>query len=482
MADRKDGIAEEKRRYGVKNIMIKAGITALAVAGAVSLYEGLLIEHCNYSYSTSGETFQNPMMGFAPSADYAEAVGENTLVYVDVTWRELEPVEGQYDFAGINAENHLEEWKAMGKKVVFRFVCDRPSEEAHMDIPDWLYGKTGDGSFYDMDYGKGYSPDYRNETLIAYHKKAIEALGREYGQDSFFCYVELGSVGHWGEWHVKYDEGLARIPEEQVCRQYITPYLDAFPHAKLLMRRPFEAVREYGLGVYNDMAGYEKDTGEWLTWIQEGAVYDEAEQTLTLPACPQIWNRAPVGGEFTSRISMEEILSGEKERTKALLQSSHMTFIGPKCPQACEEELLYPQEVDEIRRNLGYRYGVTDASIRYNRLTGYAEVSFRLTNYGTAPMYFEWPVCLYQLDGNGQVAERFETDIRLTELCQGMSEKVKVRMKVGRQEGSREMPFIAVGIENPESGETEVYLDMKAESIGRKYILNADRVKNGKRG
>ena len=43
------------------------------------------------TYGDTGEVYNNPMMGFAPNADYVEAVGNNTLVYVDVTWRELEP-------------------------------------------------------------------------------------------------------------------------------------------------------------------------------------------------------------------------------------------------------------------------------------------------------------------------------------------------------------------------------------------------------
>ena len=58
-----------------------------------------------YSYDTVDSVFRNPMMGFAPNADYFDAVGDNTLVYMDVTWRELEPEEGVFDFAGIEEEN-----------------------------------------------------------------------------------------------------------------------------------------------------------------------------------------------------------------------------------------------------------------------------------------------------------------------------------------------------------------------------------------
>ena len=41
---------------------------------------------------------------------------------------------------------------------------DVPGEEKHMDIPEWLYDKIeGQGTWYDMEYGKGFSPNYQND-------------------------------------------------------------------------------------------------------------------------------------------------------------------------------------------------------------------------------------------------------------------------------------------------------------------------------
>ncbi len=451
-------------------------IVSLLITAGFLLYQRVLIKKYDFTYEKMEGAMKNPLMGYAPNADYVEAVGDNTLVYVDVTWRELEPEQGKYDFTAISEENHLERWRSEGKHVVFRFMCDVPSDEEHMDIPDWLYELTGDGAFYDMEYGKGYSPDYSNETLIACHKKAIQALGEAYGQDTFFCYIELGSVGHWGEWHVKYDEGIKRIPSEEICMQYITPYLKAFPNAKLLMRRPFSAVSAYGLGVYNDMAGEPEATAAWLSWIADGGTYEEAESTLLLQACPNVWEKAPVGGEFTSSIPMEEILAGEQERTLSLLEQSHMTFIGPMCPIACKEELKYPEETRTVLSRLGYCYDIPNAKLRYNALAKHASITFALENSGVAPMYFDWNVCLYLLEKNGTVRERFETDLRLSEIAQGELEKttVKVNLSEWMKENENSFPSFAVGIENPDTGKPAVALDMKTKQTGLYYILNAE--------
>lgn len=454
---------------GKRMVSIIVMIIFLLLAGMV-MYQLFGIKRESYRYQPADKLQKNPMMGFTPNADYIDAVGDNTLVYVDVTWRELEPEEGHYDFDGIREANYLAKWREEGKKVVFRFVCDEPGNEPHMDIPDWLYEKTKDGTFYDCAYGKGYSPDYNNETLIAYHKKAIKALGEEFGQDSFFCFIELGSLGHWGEWHVKYDEGITRIPSEEVCRQYVIPYLESFPKAKLLMRRPFSFVTEYGMGVYNDMTGEPESTATWLDWIANGSVYDEAETPLTLPACDAIWEKQPVGGEFTSSIPLDVMLTTELEQTISLLQDSHMTFIGPMCPIANREEKEYPEETVRVLENIGYRYGVTEAVFTYDKLFGKMKLQLELKNSGVAPMYFDWPVCIYVLNEKKEVLARFETGIKLTELSK--DEITKTRLELPKELFAEEFPILAVGIENPETKEPEVALNMQTGRVGYRYILN----------
>ena len=452
----------------------KMGVAAgLVVIVAVVIFVRMMINVKTYRYSTVDTVLRNPLMGFAPNADYFDAVGDNTLVYVDVTWRELEPEEGVFDFASIEEENFLDTWRASGKNVVFRFVCDEPSDEEHMDIPDWLYEKTGDGIFYDTDYGKGYSPDYSNETFIAYHAKAVEKLGKRYGGDSFFCYIELGSVGHWGEWHVKYEDGIKRLPSEDTLRKYVEPYISAFPNAKLLMRRPFSYVSEYGLGVFNDMTGHARDTMEWLSWIEEGGIYSEPEQSMELIAVPKVWESAPVGGEFTSEYSMEEMLTDRLDGTLKLLSGSHMTFTGPMCPIADEDEKDYPDEVYQVLKRLGYRYGISECVMTDSRLTGQLSVRLTVNNYGTAPIYFDWHMFVYLMDGSGNAIKRYDTGVDLTEICGQESADVKLNITGDdRKQLLNGTYSLAVGIENPDTGMPQVQLDMNAENMDGYFFLN----------
>ena len=60
-------------------------------------------------------------------------------MYAGVTWKELEPTKGNYDFNAIEASNHFDYWQSRGVKVVLRVILDSPSGVPHRDIPDWLY-------------------------------------------------------------------------------------------------------------------------------------------------------------------------------------------------------------------------------------------------------------------------------------------------------------------------------------------------------
>lgn len=425
-----------------------------------------------YTYSATEEVFKNPLMGFAPSADSKRSVADNSLVYVDVTFRELEPEEGVYAFEEIEASNYLDRWREEGKHVVFRFVCDKPGDEPHRDIPDWLYEKIeGDGKNYDTSYGKGFSPNYENPIFMEAHAKAVLALGEHFGQDTFFSYVELGSLGHWGEWHVMYEAGIPRIPSEEVRRNYITPYLTAFPHAKIMMRRPFRAAEEYGFGLFDDMAGHPESTEEWLDWIENGGDYSQAQEEDALVPMPDAWKTAPIGGEFNSDLTMEYMLRYHIDETVDLIRRSHTTFLGPKSPTGSSEGSGSDcvEGIEAVLKTMGYRFSIARADITNSTWKEELTVSLSWENNGIAPIYWDWTPYLYIVDENGQAISKTPVDIALSELCPGDSMKTKTRISTADlPEGAH---TLCIGIEDPLSGEPSVYFTMDAERIGTLSVL-----------
>lgn len=171
------------------------------------------------TYAADDSAFPNAQIGYAPMIDTAEA-GDATLRYLELTWREAEPEEGVYAWEAISEKYGFASLREQGIHLVIRFVCDVPGQETHLDIPDWLYAQTKDGSWYDTDYGKGYSPNYANVVFRAAHHRVLYALAEFLGTDGFVSYVELGSLGHWGEWHIKSEDGLVSMPDETIRDEY----------------------------------------------------------------------------------------------------------------------------------------------------------------------------------------------------------------------------------------------------------------------
>lgn len=437
------------------------------IVTVASMYENTV----TIEYELSDEVLYNPLMGYAPNANTTHGddvnIDKATLVYFEVTWTDFEPEEGVYDFEKIETDNNLQEWRNAGKNAVLRFICDDPTDEDHMDIPQWLYKETKDGKKYDTSYGKGYCPNYSNEVFIEAHNKAIKALGDYFSKDSFVRYVEMGSLGHWGEWHVNIDEdeGLPVMPDTQIRALYVDAYVDAFPGAKLLMRRPFAELPEGG-GVYNDMVGAYKDTTEWLGWIEEGGTYEQTGEEDGLVARPDIWETAPVGGEFTSSIEMEEMLIGAYDTTSSLIKDSHMTFIGPKVPRSDELTGAAWLRSEDILKYIGYRYAVT--RMDYGGDDTESAIGIKVSNEGIAPIYWDYTMCLYLKDQTGYI-EKYQVDIDLMSLCGGDSEYVITKIPVPFDELANYQ--ILVGIEDPDTQEPAVYIATNAARTGFRTIL-----------
>ena len=414
-------------------------------------------------YTPDESAFPNAQIGYAPMTDSAYAQ-DSLLRYVELRWREVEPQEGVYAWDALDAQYGFRDLRARGIHLVVRFVCDVPGQESHMDIPDWLYAQTGDGSWYSTDYGKGYSPDYSNATFRAAHRRVLAALGEHFGNDGFVTYVELGSLGHWGEWHIKTGEGLVPMPGEAIRDEYVADYEAAFPTAKLLMRRPFNITAAHGLGVYNDMTGHGKDTAEWLGWLQNGGWYGEEPNALA--PMPAFWQSAPVGGEFTSSIPMKTMLRSQLSRTVELVQQSHMSFLGPKVA-----EETYRGGYNAVLKNLGYRLRVTQLTLTPG--LGGTTVALTIRNDGNAPFYWDWSTNLYLEDAAGNTLCTLPLGLSLPELLPGQEQTVSVTLEgvrlslSGKNGGQR----LTLGIVDPMTGRDAVRFAMKTKIRNGRAVL-----------
>lgn len=457
--------------------MAFAALISVGAALAVLFGEDafwLFSKKTDAQFSATREAVKNPFMGFAAAATSRSNVGDNALVYIDITFRELEPEEGVFAFEQIEEDNHIALWKSQGKHAVLRFVCDIPGQEEHLDIPDWLYEKTNRaGSHYDHSSGKGFSPDYANPVFIESHARAVQALGKRFGRDKFVAYVQLGSLGHWGEWHVKESAGIEELPLADVRLDYILPYLDAFPHAKLLMRRPFAPAAEYGMGLYNDMTGNPESTAVWNEWIKNGGTYDQTDEANALVPMENAWKTAPIGGEFTSAFPMDWMVKDNLAATVGMIEKAHTTFLGPKFPKPgnAVDDARLRSGIEEILLHMGYRIGVTHAKIARSRFSPLTKLTITWENSGVAPMYFSWPVYLVICDSSNNALARYPIDLDTAGLLPLQPEITVTLCDLTAFENQN--IHLCVGIYNPETDLPAVLLVCDAPRTDRLSIIGS---------
>ncbi|MEG2701479.1 MAG: DUF4832 domain-containing protein [Clostridia bacterium] len=405
----------------------------------------------------------NPYIGNAAWAREKSSLEQPfTLVYANLRWADFEPEEGQYDFAAFEEENQLDKWRGAGKHLILRFVLDLPQEKKHLDIPQWLYDQTGDGLFYRTPYGRGYSPNYENELLIAAHARAIAALGARYGSDPFVAFVELGSLGHWGEWHVH--ETVGTLPEANVRNRYVTPYVEAFPHAYVMARRPFAFAAEMNLGLFNDTSGDADATGDWLSWIENGGKYQSEKAALS--PMPLGWIKAPIGGELASDVEMDELLGSELETTLALFRASHTSWIGPHSfVRDVEWGGEWQPALNQLLCTIGYRLRVESAVLCESPYDEGRSLTLHWQNDGVAPFYFDWLATLRLTNEAGE-STLLPLDMRLCDVLPGEDFEVSALLPA-------DVRLVELGIINPQTGGAGVQLAMHARQDLGWYTLLA---------
>ena len=391
------------------------GFSVVVLMGFMFIFQITTTESQIIRFRKLSGPILNPLMGWAPWANVTKSDQPHTLVYADLTWKDFEPQEGVFDFAGFEERQQISRWRKEGKRVVFRFVADVPGETEHMDIPDWLFEKiNGDGEFYSNEYGKGFSPNYANPLLINYHHLAIKALGDKYGRDGFFAFVELGSLGHWGEWHE--DTERMQLPSENIRDLYVNDYVEAFSGTHLLMRRPFTIARRLNLGLYNDMTGDVLSTNTWLDWIKEGGDYLPDEKNTLVPM-PDGWKTAPVGGEQIPDISDEQIYDTNLQTTLQLLKESHASFIGPGGGYDVAFNGPLQEGLDQVLSTLGYRLYIDSVKlpliVRFGKT---AQIKISFSNDGIAPFYYDWPTMVYLFDENDKVVGSYPLDMDIRKI------------------------------------------------------------------
>lgn len=310
------------------------------------------------------------------------------MAYFYVSWARLEPKRGEYAFA--EWERHWNNPKAKGKHIIFRLYLDYPGLPC--GVPQWVIDSGVKLTPYEKlapDIPKGLHPDYADPRLLEPLLEFITALGRRYNKSPRIAFIALGTLGFWGEWHNWPKEGW--FPGRDIQQKVMDAYRHAFPDKILLARYPADRVTAEapGLGYHDDLFPEDSDGPEawkFLPMLRRGKRMEN-------------WRRAAIGGELVPNQAAKWLGEGW-ERTRAMAEALHLSWIGPYCP-ANEPRLtsLQRQRAEQLVRLMGYQFRLTKLTHTSKRLT------LEGVNEGVAPFYYPWPVELAAIDSVGRVVK-----------------------------------------------------------------------------
>ncbi|MCR5311229.1 MAG: DUF4832 domain-containing protein, partial [Lachnospiraceae bacterium] len=410
--------------------------------------EGLFYPKAAYDFHN------NPYKGWVGWADTYEGdvdsvLAEHNLIYVDIKWSELEPEKGKYAFDAIEEQYQFKKWQKQGCRMVFRFVMDNPNvvngdpDIKRMDIPQWLYDELeaenaegeGPGTWYlgetirSLLGGCGFSPNYKSPKLLEYHNNAIKAFAERYDDPSITAYVEVGSLGHWAEFHT-WPAGTGEFPDPELAQKYMQAYVDAFHNVKVGIRKPYAVAAQNNWGLYNDIFGVTSDGGTptFLEWAASGNtdMPGSTEEDIAASAMPDWWKLNYSGGEFANGDFRTNALNENMCAVLKQIRDSHTTWLGP-C-SACDFKIGDPEyekfeyNIETLFSNMGYNYGIYSISKPERLVPGESTaLSVTWNNSGVAPIYYNCPVTFILKDAGGNAVYEETQDFDTTAWLPGRS-------------------------------------------------------------
>ena len=341
-------------------------------------------------------TSDQPLKGWAPYTTTGEIHQPYSMVFFYASWKELEPIEGQYEFEKWEKETWTHP-RANGKHVIFRIYMDYPNKES--GIPAWLLEKGVETQKYSQ-HGGGITPNYNHPEMRKSLAKFIAALGKRYNQNPRVAFIQLGLLGHWGEWHT-YPQP-ERFADRTTTKIVVESYRKAFPDKMLMARYPrgYAAIPEW-LGFHDDMFPADTQNGKDWSFLT----------TLKASGRDGNWKVAPIGGEMETFHAQKWMLPQYENTLKALLDG-HFTWIGPYCPAIVETPgERYLDHCKELVQRMGYDFHIRTYQHKKTIKQGDL-IHLRLTgaNEGIAPFYYKWPVRLALIDAHGKVVTT-DTDL-----------------------------------------------------------------------
>ncbi len=409
-------------------------------------------------YQENHEVIANPLKGWVVWGENTSTLPQPaTLFFTYRSWRSLEPEEGQFDFDSWEYEI-WEHWTSQGMKAIFRVYIDYPGRPT--GTPQWLIDADVFMTRYE-EYGGGLSPDYKNPLFLEKVKLLIQKLGERYDNDPRVAFLDVGILGHWGEWHTYPHEEL--FAPVRVQREVVDSFTGAFNNKKMMLRYPNYWTAQEPVG-YRDDCFYDDTEGpeDWYFFSRFKSAKAES-----------IWETQPIGGEFCGggQGAITKTLA-DPVKCIRLIRQGHFSHLGPAGGAMQASDDAHQNNIDAMHRALGYRFVLRNARFPGNLANGNTnKLYLTIENVGSAPFYYHWPLQITWLNSNNQIVSTQKTDIDIRQWLPGAHE-ITIDLIIPEIDKSADLK-LAIEIPDPSGQGPSIKLANTGEFHDRIFVLGA---------
>lgn len=141
----------------------------------------------------------------ASDSDLLDFPGMDHL-YIRLAWSYLEPREGEFDWEVV--DRLIDKWVARGLGIAFRISCKETSTdrvEQQFATPKWVMEAGAEGGYYRKGDRTGpdgpWEPRFDDAVFLQKLENFLKAFAARYDGKPWLRYVDVGSIGDWGEGH-----------------------------------------------------------------------------------------------------------------------------------------------------------------------------------------------------------------------------------------------------------------------------------------
>lgn len=304
-----------------------------------------------------------------------------SLGFHHIKLKDVMPEENTVNLTGL--DEILEKYKNIQMQVVVRLVLDSPPYPYKDYLPDFILKKV---DVYEYDYHGQmgmYSPNYNDEFLLSQLELLWKKMGERFDGDPRIAYLELGTYGHWGEFHTYFVKNATQSAKEETIDRIMDMQLKNFKKTMCEVRYCQNRTMNRGIGFYNDMFT-SKDHDVYMKKGLE--TYDGLDRWKTYSFggedCPELQSTL-----FINDTMLQVYLDSLNYYHASWLTSSKFF---EKDEQWIKDNPDWMRRRNYAERKMGYNYFVKKGKISYSRDN--IKVTLKLGNKGVAPFYYSWPV------------------------------------------------------------------------------------------